>query len=271
MHALTAGDILIGADGIGSAARKHVLGKREILPKYSGIVAIGCVVPNSIAKLPDSMPLPAFIYMPSGTFLIFAMDSDRKEIQWATTVKTPERDRKSGWDEYRTSGQALAETKEEYKDVTAEPVRTLIEHLSTDNVKLWAPYEVPDLPTWHTDRVCLIGDAAHALPPSAGQGSAQAFEDVGLLARLLASPAAVDRGYGKLFTHFEANRRKRLEVIRKMTANAEAGRGRSSNVLTWWFKSWTIWAGLNLFGKSGYVKGRGIMQYNVLKEGIDVV
>ncbi|KAJ7258574.1 hypothetical protein C8J57DRAFT_1644506 [Mycena rebaudengoi] len=33
-----------------------------------------------------------------------------------------------------------------------------------------AAYSIPDLPTWHTPRVVLIGDAAHGLPPNGGMG-----------------------------------------------------------------------------------------------------
>ena len=36
-------------------------------------------------------------------------------------------------------------------------------------------------------RVVILGDAAHAIPPSAGQGISQAFEDVYALALLLAA------------------------------------------------------------------------------------
>jgi 2-polyprenyl-6-methoxyphenol hydroxylase-like FAD-dependent oxidoreductase len=43
------------------------------------------------------------------------------------------------------------------------------------------------LPTWQRNgRAVLIGDAAHALQPSSGQGASQALEDSEALARLLA-------------------------------------------------------------------------------------
>ena len=41
------------------------------------------------------------------------------------------------------------------------------------------------LPVWGTDRIILMGDAAHPTPPSAGQGAAQALEDSVTLAACL--------------------------------------------------------------------------------------
>ena len=38
---------------------------------------------------------------------------------------------------------------------------------------------------WHTDRVCLIGDAVHATTPNLGQGACQAIEDAYILSELL--------------------------------------------------------------------------------------
>lgn len=43
---------------------------------------------------------------------------------------------------------------------------------------MWPTWTTPDLPVWYKDGIVLLGDAAHALPPTSGQGSGQALEDV---------------------------------------------------------------------------------------------
>lgn len=52
----------------------------------------------------------------------------------------------------------------------------------------WAVHVVHPLPTFATDRVCLIGDAAHAMTPHQGLGGGQGVEDAYILARLLGHP-----------------------------------------------------------------------------------
>lgn len=54
--------------------------------------------------------------------------------------------------------------------------------------------------------------AAHAIPPSAGQGAAQAFEDGELLARVLAE--------GGTFEAYQAERSKRISLITAMTKDS---------------------------------------------------
>ncbi|KIX02415.1 uncharacterized protein Z518_08356 [Rhinocladiella mackenziei CBS 650.93] len=50
----------------------------------------------------------------------------------------------------------------------------------------YATYTTPELPYWHMNgRAILVGDAAHALQPSSGQGACQALEDAEALAMLL--------------------------------------------------------------------------------------
>ena len=48
--------------------------------------------------------------------------------------------------------------------------------------------------------VVLIGDAAHACPPTLAQGAAQALEDAAVLTELLLSSAEVDGGLWAAFT-----------------------------------------------------------------------
>jgi kynurenine 3-monooxygenase len=60
------------------------------------------------------------------------------------------------------------------------------------------------------DRALLIGDAAHAVLPSYGQGANAAFEDCAILDRCLAEHAP---NFGAAFRQFEALRRPSLDVM----------------------------------------------------------
>ena len=75
---------------------------------------------------------------------------------------------------------------------------------------LWPLFDVDPARSWARGRVALIGDAAHAMAPSAAQGGAQAIEDAWVLAAALAKrpddPAAALRAY-------ERARRPRVEKI----------------------------------------------------------
>jgi 2-polyprenyl-6-methoxyphenol hydroxylase-like FAD-dependent oxidoreductase len=55
-------------------------------------------------------------------------------------------------------------------------IQNILKSLKVEN--MYPTWTVPPLPTWERDGVVLVGDAAHALPPTSGQGSSQALEDV---------------------------------------------------------------------------------------------
>lgn len=62
-------------------------------------------------------------------------------------------------------------------------VKNVIQSLRVES--MYPTWTIPPLPTWERDGVVLVGDAAHALPPSSGQGSSQALEDVEAFVLLL--------------------------------------------------------------------------------------
>lgn len=74
---------------------------------------------------------------------------------------------------------------------------------SDDPVGAWPIADLPTLRTWHTRNVCLLGDAAHASSPSAGQGASLALEDAVVLAALIRDHGATQRA----FAAFEQQRR----------------------------------------------------------------
>jgi 2-polyprenyl-6-methoxyphenol hydroxylase-like FAD-dependent oxidoreductase len=72
-----------------------------------------------------------------------------------------------------------------------------------------ASLDLATLANWSRGRALLIGDAAHATSPHAGQGASVALEDALRLARLLQEEAET----GAAFANFERERRTRVERI----------------------------------------------------------
>ena len=68
-----------------------------------------------------------------------------------------------------------------------------------------------DVERWHRDRVCLIGDAAHAVHPISGMGAALALEDAYVLADELTGTGDVETAFG----NFEERRRDRVERVQR--------------------------------------------------------
>ena len=73
----------------------------------------------------------------------------------------------------------------------------------------WNTYDFPTVPTWHRDRMVIIGDAAHATAPSAGQGASMALEDAVVLAMALRDEPSPDAA----FAAYERLRRQRVERV----------------------------------------------------------
>lgn len=143
------------------------------------------------------------------------------------------------WAEFQTSGEAARLAKADYDGISSQPVRSLLDNAKNEETKLWATYSIPDIPTWHKSRVCLVGDAAHGLPPN-GQGSGLAFEDVAILTRLLTDSSVTSNSdFEKIFEKFENIRRPRLQLIRDASKTGEAFKGKTG-ALAWYLKKWAF-------------------------------
>jgi 2-polyprenyl-6-methoxyphenol hydroxylase-like FAD-dependent oxidoreductase len=76
-------------------------------------------------------------------------------------------------------------------------------------------FDVPELPVWHAGRVVLVGDAAHAVGPHAGQGASMAIED----AMVLAACLEAETEFPTAFAHYERRRRARVREVVRLTAH----------------------------------------------------
>ena len=75
----------------------------------------------------------------------------------------------------------------------------------------WALFDLAPLDRWHTDRVVLLGDAAHAMVPHQGQGANQTIEDAIVLADCL---AGTDDLAAALHAYAESRRKRTARVQR---------------------------------------------------------
>lgn len=197
--------------------------------------------------------------------MVVPIDKNGETLAWGITTDTAERDR-AKWKEYEESGQAARDGKAMFADVATEPLRSVLDNADEKQAKVWPHHSLPDLPIWHRGRVCLLGDAAHALPPN-GQGTALAFEDAAFMSRMLSSDRVVAKGYDKLFSHFESSRRKRVEEIKKSAKPSSTVKS-TTGPWAWWIKQWAFWAfftwhrGQVRFGRDG--------SYDVMTESINV-
>jgi salicylate hydroxylase len=193
-------ELVVGADGIKSAVRHHVLGPDR--PRFTGQVAWRCTVPT--ARIPPALRTDIVstiwcgpknhavtYYLRSGELLNFVGCVERPAEEESWTAKRP-------W----------AELDADYP-AWHPMVRAVIDHVDRDQCFRWAlNARVPSL-IWGTSRVTLLGDAVHATLPYMAQGAAMAIEDAAVLARALELPVPL-RDRLEIYTRHRAPRTARV-------------------------------------------------------------
>jgi salicylate hydroxylase len=168
-------DVVVGADGVHSVIRPHVAG--EMRGRFSGTVGYRGLVPvEKMPSLPDSTPLQ-FWAGPGRHLLHYSIDGGRI-VNFLAVVRVPTWTNDT-WMEECEVGDAVDAFAGWHPGVT-EMVG------ATDVGTRWALHDLAPLSRWHTDRVVLLGDAAHAMVPHQGQGANQTIEDAIVLADCLA-------------------------------------------------------------------------------------
>ncbi|HYH89653.1 MAG TPA: FAD-dependent monooxygenase [Solirubrobacteraceae bacterium] len=195
-----AADLVVGADGVHSVIRPHVAG--SIRATFSGTVGYRGLVPvEDIPSLPDPTPLQ-FWAGPGRHLLHYAIDGG-KTINFLAVVRVPEWTNDAWMEECQVSDavNAFAGWHPAVTEMVGAP----------DAGARWALHDIEPLERWHTDRVVLMGDAAHAMVPHQGQGAGQTIEDAIALADCLADDPAF------ALQRYAERRRKRTAAVQKLS------------------------------------------------------
>jgi len=76
-------------------------------------------------------------------------------------------------------------------------VRDMIAVTAKENIYFSSIIDLKPIYQWHKNKVCLIGDAAHATTPNLGQGACQAVEDAYAIGQLLHENKPVENVFGQ--------------------------------------------------------------------------
>ncbi|MBR0935702.1 NAD(P)/FAD-dependent oxidoreductase [Bradyrhizobium jicamae] len=198
------GDLVIGADGVHSATRRHVIPDGPT-PFDTGLIGFGGFVPRAvIEKLPIGRRVES-TFGQSGFFGygLCSPDPDDGAMWWSTQ---PSHGMTAA--AYRVMGQeTMRQHLKRFHAGWHDPIPAIIE--AAENIGVTDTLDVATLPTWSRKRTLLIGDAAHATSPHAGQGASLALEDAMRLGILMRDGQEL----ALTFQAFEHERRPRAEKI----------------------------------------------------------
>jgi 6-hydroxynicotinate 3-monooxygenase len=199
-------DIVIGADGVNSVMREHMLGAEA--PRYTGYVAHRAVFPASaLAKYNMTFDPCVKWWSEDRHMMVYFVTEKQDEYYYVTGVPQPEWDMSKAW--VQSSQEEMYEAFAGYHPM----VQSLIDACS--DITKWPLLERDPLPLWSRGRLVMLGDACHPMKPHMAQGAAMAIEDAAMLARCFKEVGTED--FETTFALYRANRIERASRVQKVS------------------------------------------------------
>ncbi len=196
-------EFVIGADGVRSVIRQALYGQDN--PTYTGQMVWRALLDGRDVPPEVLEPTGHIQWVGPGCHLLAYYIRGQKLVNIVTQEDT---------DKWVEEGWSTRGDPDEMRSSFPNPEPRLEKLLSlvTDCSK-WGLFTRALTQNWGRGRIQLIGDAAHAMLPNAGQGACQAFEDAYILARWLGDC----RSPAEAFANFRRVRIPRVHGVQRLS------------------------------------------------------
>ena len=200
-------DFVIGSDGIHSTTRRYILGPSH--PATEPKNHDGWQVYRTMVSADDARGqinerwtrIVPILLGPRGHVNCIPLNKGTR-LSAGVAVKGAK---------FTESGEAPPLDPALYEDYS-EDARRIVRMVAKDTSASWTAADHDHAPAYWRGRVAMMGDAAHASMPYAGNGAAQALEDVAVLDHLFSRLESVEQ-VPALFEAYDAVRRPRSQEV----------------------------------------------------------
>jgi salicylate hydroxylase len=220
----TRGDVLIGADGVNSKVLRLLWPDTKTRRWTEVICYRGLIAREDVAKLTKQDGRP----MDNNPIDSFSMDVIKNDVAFCMTYWVRGGELLNVWLAYYEPNAEDFQADDWYPIDHADMIKHMNKGFGDDprkedvlamaaameNPTKWGLYDRDAFESWHQGRVCLLGDAAHPMLPTFGQGASQSFEDAAALGKAF----ELHRGdYKTALMHYERVRHYRATRFQFMS------------------------------------------------------
>lgn len=237
------GDLALGCDGVHSATRAKIVDPGRV-SEYTGISFIQATIKSEIIRSPKHFKVTALNRSRYGAMMTTYCDSQKEDIFVAALAEIDE-DRLNfeickyqAADSWKTKNTAIMILRDDIQNRFGKSALPCVREIAEKcwDWFLYPVYHIRPGGKWSSERIMLLGDAAHAMPPK-DESAAYALDDAILFSRVLAE--YIYEPVSEAFRVYESLRRQTIDNAYKAASGSWA-HNRDSSRLSNKFEEWLL-------------------------------